>query len=69
MHKGAGPTDPKPQDLRGTGQQQDIWEESQRGSGADNVAEARGLVPDQGVIAMNICKQRSVDKGVYCETL
>ena len=33
----------------------------------DRVVEAGGLVPGQ-VIAMNICKQRSVDKRVYCGT-
>ena len=29
------------------------------------VAEARGLVPDQQVIAMDISKQRSVDRRLY----
>ena len=38
------------------------------GSTIDRVAEGRGLVPDQQVSAMNICKQRSVDKREYCGT-
>lgn len=42
-----------------------IFEESQWGSRIDRKAESRGLVPDQWVIAMNICKERSVDKGEY----
>jgi len=32
------------------------------------VSEARGLVPDQQIIEMNICKRRSVDKRLYCGT-
>jgi hypothetical protein len=39
-------------------------EESQWGSSIDNVAEARGLEPDQWLTAVNILKQ-SVDKRVY----
>lgn len=31
-------------------------------------AEARGLVPDQKVIAMNVCKHRSMDQRVCCGT-
>jgi hypothetical protein len=71
--EGANSTNPKLQNLHDTGQQQDIWEESQWGYSIDRVVEARGLVPDRGVIVKNICKQRSVDKRVYggtqCETL
>jgi hypothetical protein len=55
--EGSGPTDPKLQDLYDTGQQ-DIWEESQGGSSTDSIAEARGLVPDYCVVAVNICKQK-----------
>jgi hypothetical protein len=43
--EGAGSTDPKLQDLHDTGQQQDVWEESQWGPSIDSVAEARGLEP------------------------
>ena len=50
------------------GQQQDVQEEYQWGSSIDRTAQARGHIPDQQVIAMNICKQRSVDKRVYCGT-
>lgn len=32
----------------------------------DRVAEVRGLVPDQQVIEMNICKEKCVDKRLYC---
>jgi hypothetical protein len=34
----------------------------------NRVTEARGRIPDQQVTAVNICKQRSVDKRVYCGT-
>jgi hypothetical protein len=43
--------------------QQDSQEESQWDPSIERLAEARGLRPDQQVIAMNICKQRSVGKG------
>lgn len=43
--------------------QRDVPEESQGGSPLDRAAEARGLTPDQGVTAVNICKHRGVDKG------
>lgn len=29
----------------------------------------RDIIPDQGLIAMNICKQKNVDQRVYCDTL
>ena len=64
MGEGAGPTDPKLQDLHDSGWQQDIWEESLWGSSIDSVAEARGNVPDQWLIAVNICKERSVGKSI-----
>jgi hypothetical protein len=35
---------------------QNIWEKSSWGSSIDSVAEARGLKPDQWLIAMNTCK-------------
>ena len=41
--EGAGPTDPKMQDIHNTEQQLDMWEESPWGSSTDSVAEARGL--------------------------
>jgi hypothetical protein len=45
-----------------------IQEESQWESSIDGITEASGFVPDQWFVAMNICKQRSVDKRVYCGT-
>jgi hypothetical protein len=62
MHEASGPTDPKVQDPHDTGQQEDIQEESQWASSLDRVAEARGLEPDQWVVAVNMCKQRGVDR-------
>lgn len=53
-----GSTDPKLQCLYFTGQQQDILSSS-----VDRVLEARGFVPDQQVIKINICMKRSMDKG------
>jgi len=66
VHEGAGPTDPKLQDLHDTGQQQGIREESQWGFSTDGVADVGGLVPNQHVFAMNIYEQKCVDKRVYC---
>jgi hypothetical protein len=63
MQEGSGPTDPKLQDFHETGLQ-DIRGESLWGSSIDNVTEARGLEPDQWLIAKDIYKQRSVDKRV-----
>lgn len=40
-----------------------IWEESLWSSSVDGAAEAKGLVSE---IAMNVCKQSSVDKRGYC---
>lgn len=40
-------------------------EESQYGSSINRVAESKGLLPDQGVIAINICKQKRVDRRLY----
>jgi hypothetical protein len=40
VHEGAGPIDPKLQDLHDTGQLQDIQDEEERGSSIDRVAEA-----------------------------
>jgi hypothetical protein len=68
VHEEAGPTDLKLQDLHDTGQQQDIWDVFWWGSGIASVAEARGLEPDQWLIAVNICKQRYIDKRLYCGT-
>ena len=68
MCERASPADPKLQDLYDTGQQQDNQEESSWGSNIYGVTEARDLESDQWLIAMNICKWRCVDKGVYCET-
>ena len=62
------PAVPKQQDLHDARQQQDNWEESQWRSNIDNVAKARDLKPDQWLIAMNICKWRCVDRGIYCGT-
>jgi hypothetical protein len=45
------------------GKQQDIWKESQWDSGIDRLAEARGLLSDQQVISVIICKQRNIDIG------
>jgi hypothetical protein len=53
VHERAGPSDPKLQELHDIGQQKDKEKESQWGSSIDRVAEVRGLVPDQGVTAMN----------------
>jgi hypothetical protein len=73
VHGGTGSTDPNLYDLHDIRQQQDASEESQWNSRMDRIAEARGLIPDQQVIAMNIWEQRSVDKrafcGTYCDTL
>lgn len=54
--EGFGTADPKLQDLHDTGQQQEIWEESQWRARIDGIAEARGLEPYQWPIAMNFCK-------------
>jgi hypothetical protein len=56
VHEEASFRDPKLQDLYDTGQQQDIWEESQWGVSTDGVAEARDLEPDQWLITMTIDK-------------
>jgi hypothetical protein len=55
MHERAGHAGSKLRDLHDTGQK-NIREESWRGSSIDNVAEARGLEPDEWLFAMNICK-------------
>jgi hypothetical protein len=68
VQKVADPTDPKLQDLHDTEQPEDIRTESHWCSSIDRVAVAWGLIPDW-VIAMNIFRQRSVDKRVHCDTL
>jgi hypothetical protein len=65
MHEGAGPTDPKLQDLHDTKQQQDMQQESHWGSSIDREAEARGLVPDKWAIAMDMLSYASYP-GTYC---
>lgn len=60
------PADTKVKDLHDTREKQGIQEKFQWCFRIDGVVEDRNLVPDQGVIAMNICKQRSVDKREYC---
>ena len=56
------------QDLHDAEEQQDMWEESQWGTGIDSVAETRCFIPGQRVIVMTIYKQSSVGKRVYCRT-
>ena len=66
MPERAGSVDPKLQDLHDTGQRQDNWEESWRGSSMDGVTDARDLEQDQWLTAVNICKWRCVDREIYC---
>jgi len=53
-HDGAGPIDPKLQDLHGIEQQPDIRAKSRGRSSIHGVAEASGLEPDQGLTMMNV---------------
>jgi hypothetical protein len=64
MHEGAGPEEPKL--LHDTGQQQDIREESQWGSGIDSIAEARGLEPGQWQV--KLFRQRGIYYMTHCDT-
>jgi hypothetical protein len=41
---------------------------SKKSSSIDRVGKGKALASDQQVIAMTICKQRSVDKGIFCGT-
>jgi hypothetical protein len=58
----------KLQDLHGTGQQQDIQEESQRGSSISKVPKVRGFVASQKDHCNGHLQERSVNKRVwlYC---
>jgi len=69
MHEGAGFTDAKLQYLHDTVQQQDIWEEPQWGSGIYRVAEARGFIPHQWVIAEHLQAKKCEQKDILWDTL
>lgn len=56
----------KLQVVHDSGKEQAVREESQWWSSIDGVAEIKGLKPDQWFIAVNICKQSSVDRRVHC---
>lgn len=64
--KGKSLAEQKLQDLCDTGQEHDIWEQSQCRSSIDSIAETRGFRPDQRFTAMNICKKNYLDKSIYC---
>jgi hypothetical protein len=68
-HEGAGPPEPKLQDLHDSEQQQDIREESRWGSSIDGVTGARGFKPDQQLTAINICNSSCLGKRLNYVTL
>lgn len=55
----------KTTELHDSGQEQDIQEELLWGSSIDESSRSQGFLAEQRVIAMNIYKQRSVDKREY----
>jgi hypothetical protein len=69
VHKSYTKATPKLWALHNTGQWKNIWEESQWGPNIDNIAEARGLEPDQWLIAMKICNKGIWIKGMLWDTV
>lgn len=61
MHSGGGggwgdaPADPELQNLNNIRPQKDVQKESQWGPSIDDVAETKGLEPDQWFFAMSTC--------------
>jgi hypothetical protein len=66
--EGPGPAAPKLQDLHVSGQQQNVREEPWWGTGTDGITEARGLEPDQGLIAMSSQVKLFGQMSIRCDT-